>query len=672
MIAEGLPTQRRLTWPTTAPSRVKLLLGVCLALLLLYLTATQPKVRTAELTVLIAVGASAGTWVLANLMLNQIRRRWTVYAAASWALVGFVTGVVIHGNRVTVGSTGGFWNFIWFPLAFAAVAAAGGLALARVRNPLRRIIAGVGGGTAVGAAIGLLVREPVDPLLNYGALLGCAAGGAGLAAALALALRRRIARPALFGAFVGSILGGWGAADLGIGNPAQAAVASALPLALLGGFVALGGSRNAARLAQMDRRARAVVFLAPSLLFIFITLVVPTIRTFWLSLKNRDSSGFVWFENYGSVFTDRESLDLSNWTSFFTSRLTMIGAALLLIAAVVAAQARRRTGRAVELGGPAVAPLLVGALLVSFGLFSTLRGTIINNLWWVVTVTVFSTGLGLAIAVLSDGVRFEKVAKSIIFMPMAISLVGASIIWRFMYATREASKPQTGVLNSLWVGLGRLSRGSGLPTLLVGAVLVGTFVAVAAGGARALARRQFGRAACFAAPSVLIGWFVVRYIGSGVGGFVVKNGRDVPQTIAFTSEGPFNNMWLMVILIWIQTGFAMVILSAAIKAVPSELIEAARMDGATKSQAFWRVVLPQVATTIGVVVTTLIVLVMKVFDIVKVVTNGNLGTQVLANNMYQEAFDFTNRGKGAALAVILFISVLPVMYLNIRRMQKEG
>jgi alpha-glucoside transport system permease protein len=128
----------------------------------------------------------------------------------------------------------------------------------------------------------------------------------------------------------------------------------------------------------------------------------------------------------------------------------------------------------------------------------------------------------------------------------------------------------------------------------------------------------------------------------------------------------------MVVLIWIQTGFAMVILSAAIKAVPSELIEAARVDGATTPQVFWRVTLPQIATTIGVVVTTLIVLVMKVFDVVKVMTNGTLGTEVLANNMYREAFSNNNRGLGAALAVLIFVSVLPIMFMNIRRMQKEA
>ena len=143
------------------------------------------------------------------------------------------------------------------------------------------------------------------------------------------------------------------------------------------------------------------------------------------------------------------------------------------------------------------------------------------------------------------------------------------------------------------------------------------------------------------------------------------------DTVLFFEERPFNNLWLMIIFVWIQTGFAMVILSAAIKAVPEELIEAARIDGATESQVFWRVTLPQIATTIGGVVTTLIVGVMKVFDIVKVTTNGQFDTQVLANDMFDTAFNAGDTGKGAALAILIFLSVLPVMIFNIRRMQRE-
>jgi ABC-type sugar transport system permease subunit len=348
----------------------------------------------------------------------------------------------------------------------------------------------------------------------------------------------------------------------------------------------------------------------------------------------------------------------------------------------------------------------------------------------VVVVTTFSTAVGLAIAVLADGARFEKVAKSVIFMPMAISMVGASVIWRFMYVARDASKEQTGLMNGLWVGLGRLSTGVGVASTVIvallivmtaaivirevstrkfgragaalvvgvvailalswvwkslsgdvqravaGVVLSLVFVALVALVVRAVMSRLFGRAVAPAVGAILLGWFLIRYwqiTGGGVGGQRLNSGgRQVGDPINFIQDPPFNNMWLMVVLIWIQTGFAMVILSAAIKAVPTELLEAARVDGATTSQVFWRVTLPQIGTTIGVVVTTLMVLVMKVYDIVQVLTNGNFGTEVLANNMYRETFVNGDYGLGSALAILIFVSVLPVIYLNIRRMQREA
>jgi alpha-glucoside transport system permease protein len=230
-------------------------------------------------------------------------------------------------------------------------------------------------------------------------------------------------------------------------------------------------------------------------------------------------------------------------------------------------------------------------------------------------------------------------------------------------------------MNALWVGLGRLSTGSGIPTILTAAALglavIGLFILVA----RALVRQNYGKAVVPGIALLLIGWFFIRFtgiIGGGVGGHTYNaDGSVSGETVFFVQETPYNNFWLMVIMIWIQTGFSMVILSAAIKAVPTELIEAAKIDGATTSQVFWRVTLPQIATTIGVVVTTLIVGVMKVFDIVKVTTNGQFGSQVLANQMFQEAFSFQDKGKGAALAILIFVAVLPVMIYNIRRMQRE-
>ncbi len=172
--------------------------------------------------------------------------------------------------------------------------------------------------------------------------------------------------------------------------------------------------------------------------------------------------------------------------------------------------------------------------------------------------------------------------------------------------------------------------------------------------------------------AIIVVYLIWRFLGPGVGGFVKDpdTGAIEANPINFIQEPPFNNMWLMVVLIWIQTGFATVIFSAAIKNVPTELIEAARIDGANESQVFWKVTIPQIAPTIGVVVTTLIVTVMKVFDIVKVMTNGNFDTQTIANDMFTRAFGNSDSALGSALATVLFVGVLPIMYVNIRRMQR--
>ena len=279
---------------------------------------------------------------------------------------------------------------------------------------------------------------------------------------------------------------------------------------------------------------------------------------------------------------------------------------------------------------------------------------------------------------LADRTHMESVAKSLIFMPMAISFVGASIIWRYMYIARPPNKPQTGVFNSIWVGIGELSTTDSWTGILAIAVLIGVIAVLLLLAGISWRAKAKNMALSSLLGAGLVGYLFYRLIGPGIGGFktrtILVDGQEVeqtiPDTILFLQNTPFNNLWLMIILIWIQTGFAMVIFSAAIKAVPGEFIEAAKVDGATETQIFWRVIIPQIATTIGVVVTTLIVLVMKVYDIVKVMTNGNFGTQVLASDMWQRAFTESNYGLGSALAVVLFISVLPIMFYNIRRMQK--
>ncbi|GAA0978880.1 MULTISPECIES: carbohydrate ABC transporter permease [Nocardiopsidaceae] len=220
-----------------------------------------------------------------------------------------------------------------------------------------------------------------------------------------------------------------------------------------------------------------------------------------------------------------------------------------------------------------------------------------NTLLWVVFAPVLATAIGLLYAVLIDRSRFESVAKSLVFMPMAISFVGASIIWRFVFAYRPADQEQYGLFNQIVVWLG------GEPRL----------------------------------------WLL---------------------------EQPLNTFLLILVLIWVQAGFAMVVLSAAIKAIPSETVEAARIDGAGAWQLFTRITLPSVWPTVLVVLVTITVQTLKVFDIVRTMTGGNYGTSVIANEMYSQAFQQGQTGQGSALAVFLFVLVVPLVVLQIRRTRK--
>ncbi len=695
------------------------------------------KVGSTLITVIIAVAGSAGVWVGANLLFNQVRQHWNRFSAIAYGACGFVVGAVISGNRLVEGSGEGdgalaeFASWVWFPLVAAVAAAVIGLMLAVNDAPPMRYAIGAGGLGGLGLVVGILLRSEWRPEVAIGALLGWTVALAVIGAGLSVLRSRPPVFGALVGAAIGWIIGAFGAPDLGTGSAGWTILACIVPPALIGVRIALNTNPDLQRRGLIDQKSRAVIFLGPALLFIFATLVIPAIRTIYLSFLDDRAEDYVGIDNYQQTFTDPVSWDTANWTDMFTSAPFLIGVGLLIVFAVLGVKGRQLTGKLVELGSPSMGPLVVGGLFVAFGVFTALRGTIINNLWWVIVVTSFSTGLGLAVAVLADNAKFERVAKSIIFMPMAISLVGASVIWRFMYVARDNSKEQTGVMNAMWVGLGRLSTGQDVaPTailallilgglaaainyatkrdwtrtiaavvitpivvilvnvawnglsadavrVIVGLIITAAFVGVLILVAQAFVGQNYGRAVGPAVVAVLLGWFLIRYwaiVGTGVGGHRVdeETGTVISgQAVNFVQDGPYNNFWLMVVLIWIQTGFAMVILSAAIKAVPTEYIEAARVDGATGSQIFWRITLPQIGTTIGVVVTTLIVLVMKVYDIVKVMTNGNFGTQVLANDMFQQAFQFNNVGRGASLAVLILVSVLPVMVFNIRRMQKE-
>jgi alpha-glucoside transport system permease protein len=227
------------------------------------------------------------------------------------------------------------------------------------------------------------------------------------------------------------------------------------------------------------------------------------------------------------------------------------------------------------------------------------RTSIFNNLLWLLVVPAACTFLGLIIAVLTDKIWWGQLAKSLVFLPLAISFVGASVIWKFVYDYRGEGQEQIGILNAV------------------------------------------------------VEWFGVS-----------------PQV--WISMPFWNNFFLMVILIWIQTGFATVILGAALRGVPEDTIEAATIDGAGPLKIFWRIMVPQIKTTIIVVWTTITVLVLKVFDIVLTMTNGQWDTQVLANLMFDWMFrgggDF---GRGAAIAIIIMLAVLPIMIWNIRQANAE-
>jgi alpha-glucoside transport system permease protein len=639
------------------------------------------------LTVTVAVGVSGALWVLANLLVNRMRDSSVHATYVSRALTGFVVASVLSGNRLTQYATAAagasfvrsLVQWIWLPLIVAVAVGAFTFVAERLKRRERRIIAEVLLIGTVGGVLGALLVDTARPNIVAGEVALIATLSTllfGTVGAIAHRGVRTLAvlRMALLGAVAGLVLGAWGVGDLGASSARSSIVLGAIIGCLVGTRWALVPAVSREHRVAREHRARTAVFLAPALGFIAIALVIPSLRTIYLSLLDRKGSTFVGIDNYASIFRDPKAWDMSRFGSLWTSRLTVAAGVCFLVFVLLAVRSRRRSGHFVEYGS-ASAPLLVLAVMFAgFAVFSTLRGTLVNNLWWVFVVTALSTGLGLLIAVLADGVRFERTAKAIIFMPLAVSMVGASVIFRLVYISRDASKPQSGTLNALWVGLGSLSTGDGFARLVVGVlVLVPTALALLA-VTRSLVRRQWTK---IALPAAVAGggiWFSLRYwqlIGTGLGGQRVgKSGEIIADPINFLQEPPFNNFWLMLVLVWIQTGFAMVIFSAAIRAVPRELTEAAAIDGADTQQIFWRVTMPQIGPTIGVVATTIMVLVMKVFDIVKVMTNGNFGTEVLSNNMYREAFYNLDIGLGAALAVLIFVSVLPIMYINIRRMNR--
>ena len=220
-----------------------------------------------------------------------------------------------------------------------------------------------------------------------------------------------------------------------------------------------------------------------------------------------------------------------------------------------------------------------------------------NTAAWVVLVPIVSTGIGLVYAVLVDRSRFEKFAKALIFLPMAISLVGASIIWKFVYDYRDETNSQIGIANQT------------LKTM----------------------------------------------------GF---------DTYQFLLNEPWNNLFLIVIMIWVQCGFAMTLLSASIKAIPEDIVEAARLDGVGGLRMFRYITIPSIRPSLIVVITTISITTLKAFDIVRTTTGGNFDTSVLAYEFYVQSFRSNNAGLGAALATMIFVLVMPIVIYNVRQMRK--
>lgn len=221
-----------------------------------------------------------------------------------------------------------------------------------------------------------------------------------------------------------------------------------------------------------------------------------------------------------------------------------------------------------------------------------------NTLLWVVLTPIVATAIGLVYAVLVDGSRFEKFAKALLFLPMAISMVGASIIWKFVYDFKSAEgASQIGLANQ----------------------------------------------------------------------FLVWLGLD-PYNFLLTE--PWNTLFLIVILVWIQAGFAMTILSASIKAIPEDIVEAARLDGVSGLKMFRFITVPSIRPSLIVVLTTITIATLKVFDIVQTATGGNFGTSVMAYEFYRQNFVANNQGLATAIAVVIFVLVVPIVIYNVRQMRQ--
>lgn len=354
---------------------------------------------------------------------------------------------------------------------------------------------------------------------------------------------------------------------------------------------------------------RPWLFVAPALILLFVYLVFPAIQTFYLSFSDADGNVRV----TAPVYPDEvRALNINFATPLNAQRMLDVRDVLAEEYPSVAEVTLEDIESAnLSTNGDGINYLFERANADLEQNFVLLRNyewafnpnnesfweAVRNNILWLL-VPFLSTVFGLLIAILADNVRWGTIVKSLIFLPMAISFIGASVIWRFIYYFKGQDVEQIGLLNAIVVSLG--------------------------GEAQA--------------------WMTIQ---------------------------PWNNFLLMIILIWIQTGFAMVLLSAALRGVPEETKEAARIDGANEITLFFRIIIPQIMSTILVVLTTITIVVLKVFDIVQAMTNGQNGTQVLANLMFDQSFRAFDVGRGAIVSVVLLVAVVPILVWNLRQFQKQ-
>lgn len=370
---------------------------------------------------------------------------------------------------------------------------------------------------------------------------------------------------------------------------------------------------NIGRNINRSNMIRPWLFLMPALVLLGVYLAYPVFATAWLSIHKQvagNKSVFVGFANYSQMFTEDKF-----WESMR------------------------------------------------------------NNMMWLIVVPAMSTGFGILAAQLTDRIWWGNIAKSLIFMPMAISFVGASVIWKLIYDTRPINQDQIGLMNAIWLKLGggfwSVVIVQVLPAITVAVLAAGILWALwalvkpllnGAGGSLGIKlARVFGVLVCAFLVYTLLTWLF------GIFSAKLPYGKD--QTWLTTPY--WNNFFLMIVLVWIQTGFAMVIISGALRGVPEETIEAAILDGANPFQVFFKIKIPQIMGTIVVVWTTITITVLKVFDIVLAMTNGQWETQVLANYMFDKMFRANDWGVGSASAMIIMLLVMPILIWNVYNARKE-